>query len=288
MSAQSKNPVFVTGLSGAGMSTALGIFEDLGYEVVDNLPLSLIDSLFKEKSPKPGVALGIDSRTRNFDPHEVIAKAREYGARLLFVTCDTAVLQRRFSETRRKHPLAADRAVIDGIDMERRRLAPLRERTDEVIDTSELTIHDMRRIVAQRFALSDESAGLSITLMSFGFKNGLPRESDIIQDVRFLKNPNWKEDLKDLTGLHAPVAQYIRQDENFVDFFKNFQNLLKPLLPGYIREGKSYLTIAVGCTGGKHRSVYTVEQLAVWLKDLGYTVRVYHRDMPGTPGLRGG
>lgn len=270
--------LIVTGLSGAGMSSALKALEDNGYEVLDNFPLSLIDDLLKEKSDKP-IAIGVDSRTRNFSVAKLKKAVKKYDAYLVFITCKHSILQKRFTETRRKHPLAQDRPVSDGITKESEMLNPLLETADLVLNTTELNIHDLRRTMEENFA-RDNAQRLAVSLISFGFRNGVPREADIVMDVRFLRNPHWDKKLKPLTGQDKKVGAYIETDENFELFIANFQNMIEPLLPRYNHEGKSYLTIAIGCTGGKHRSVYTVEKLQQWLKKLNVKTHVKHRDMP--------
>lgn len=273
-----KKIVIVTGLSGAGMSSALKNLEDIGYEVLDNFPLSLIEELLKKKSDKP-IALGIDTRTRNFSVAKLKKAVKKYQAQLVFITCKHSVLQKRFTETRRKHPLAQDRPISDGINKEYELLTPVREEAELIIDTTELSIHDLRHIIEENFA-KNKKRQLAISLISFGFKNGVPREADIVMDVRFLRNPHWDKKLKPLTGQDKKIAAYIEEDESFEPFFTNFKNLIEPLLERYNHEGKNYLTIAIGCTGGKHRSVFTVEKLAKWFKSLKIKTHVKHRDIP--------
>jgi UPF0042 nucleotide-binding protein len=243
--------VIVTGLSGAGMSSALKCLEDLGYEVFDNFPLSLVDALIHDPnaSERP-VAIGIDTRSRGFDSQGIADVTRVTQARILFLTCDESVLQKRFTETRRRHPMATDRPVSAGIKKELTLLHPLRELANPIIDTSDLSIHDLRRIIEGHFGGSSPHR-LTVTVTSFGFKYGLPRDADMVFDLRFLKNPHWEPDLKALTGLDAKVGQYVESDDGFADFIQNLQNLILPLLPRFGAEGKSYLTIALGCTGGK-------------------------------------
>jgi UPF0042 nucleotide-binding protein len=271
--------VFVTGLSGAGMSASLKILEDLGYEVFDNFPLFLIDDLIRSNNPsaKP-IALGIDTRTRGFDPQAVIQKAKISGAQLLFVTCDENVLQKRFTETRRLHPLAADRPVSAGIKKELALLYPLRDIADPLIDTTELSIHDLKRVLTSTFG-ERKTGRLNVSILSFGFKNGLPREADIVMDVRFLQNPHWDADLRPMTGQDKPVQQFIAKDKALDEFLTNFKNLLTPLFDRYVNEGKNYLTIAIGCTGGKHRSVYVSELMSEWVQQKGIAVTLDHRDI---------
>lgn len=271
--------LFITGLSGAGMSSTLKVLEDLGYEVFDNFPLSLLDGLLAETMdhPKP-ITIGIDTRTRAFDPAAIIEKVQSLKARLLFITCDEAVLQKRFTETRRRHPLAGDRPVSAGIKKELSLLYPLRDIADPIIDTTDLSIHDLRRIISGHFEESHRRR-LTVTLMSFGYKHGLPREADIVMDVRFLKNPHWEIALRPLTGKDADVQHYISEDKSLAPFLLHLETLLQPLFDRYTHEGKSYLTIALGCTGGKHRSVYVTELLANWVQQKGIITAIEHRDI---------
>lgn len=279
MSALQPPLLFITGLSGAGMSSALKVLEDLGYEVFDNFPLSLIDNLLEEagEHPKP-IAIGIDTRTRNFDPAAIAAKVQNLGARLMFVTCDEATLQKRYTETRRRHPLAGDRPVTAGIKKELSLLHPLKEIADPIIDTTDLSIHDLRRIVAGHFE-ENRKARLMVTIQSFGFKHGLPREADIVMDVRFLKNPHWDVKLRPFTGKEPAVAAHIEQDSSLDGFMRHFKDLIAPLLDRYAHEGKNYLTIAFGCTGGKHRSVYVAEKMAEFLSGKNVLTAIEHRDI---------
>jgi len=279
--------VIVTGMSGAGRSTALKALEDLGYEAVDNLPLSLLSSL-----PSPGngsdrpLAIGVDARTRDFGAEpfleeiDVLIGREDLKLRLLFFDCDSEVLRRRFSETRRRHPVAPDRRVIDGIQGERRLLAPLRDRADEVIDTTDMAISHLRGLLESNYGL-DNAPGLAIFVTSFAYRHGVPREADLVFDVRFLKNPHYEENLRGLTGRDALIGEFIKRDAGFKSFLSNLTNLLEPLLPRYGAEGKSYLTIAVGCTGGKHRSVYVAERLKDWLMGINERVSISHRDLNG-------
>lgn len=278
-SMKTRRIVFVTGLSGAGMSSALDALEDLGYEVFDNVPLALVDPLLKESADavRP-LAFGIDSRSRAFDPRAVMQASQRLGATLVFVTADEAVLQKRFTETRRRHPLAADRPVSAGIKKELTLLHPMKEIADPIIDTTELSIHDLRRIMAGHFAL-DDGPGLRVTVMSFGYKHGIPREADIVMDVRFLRNPHWVDALRPLTGLDAPVAHYVEEDGGYAGFMTDFKTMIGKLLPRYAGEGKSYLTLAIGCTGGHHRSVHIARTLGAWLETQNVSVSVEHRDI---------
>lgn len=277
--------VLITGMSGAGMSVALKALEDLGYEAVDNLRLSLVPALLSQADPRRRpLALVIDSRTRDFSAQSFLEELEELTARpgldvrLVFLECGDEVLQRRFTETRRRHPLATDRPVPDGIQLERALLFPLKQRADVTIDTSQLSIHDLRRILSGNFH-RDAQAALQVFVTSFSFRLGLPREADLVFDVRFLTNPHYDPDLRPLTGLDPAVAARVESDPDFAAFFAGLTGLLRPLLPRYNQEGKSYLTIAIGCTGGKHRSVFVAERLAAWLGELGLKVGISHREL---------
>ena len=277
--------VIVTGMSGAGRSTALKALEDLGYEAVDNLPLSLLSSLL---TPGTGggrpLAIGVDARTRDFgaapflEELDGLIRMEAFRVRLLFLDCDSEVLQRRFSETRRRHPVTPDRRVTDGIAHERTLLAPLRDRADEVIDTTDMTIGELKRLLDSNYAL-ERAPGLAVFVTSFAYRHGLPHEADLVFDVRFLKNPHYVDELRPQSGLDRPVGDFIEQDPDLEEYFRHLTQLLEPLLPRFDAEGKSYLTIAVGCTGGKHRSVYTAERLGAWLAEKGERVSVNHRDL---------
>ena len=267
------NLVIVTGLSGSGLSSVLKILEDFGFEAFDNLPLSLLPELLKQKSDQP-IAIGIDTRSRDFDIQAML----DQDAKLLFLTCDNNILLKRFTETRRRHPLATDRPIHLGIEEERALMQPLRTKANIVVDTTELSIHDLRHILEGHFKPENQQ-DLVVSLMSFGFKHGSPREADIIMDVRFLQNPHWIPELKPKTGQDKDVGDYIKKDESFDQFLENLKTLITPLLPRYAHEGKSYLTIAIGCTGGRHRSVFTVETLAQWLTEQNIQAHIEHRDL---------
>jgi UPF0042 nucleotide-binding protein len=282
------NLLVITGLAGAGHSTALKLLEDIGYEAVDNLPLSLLAVLAAGAPDRP-IAIGIDSRTRGFSPAALIdaldaLRSGGRDVRLIFLLCSDEVLQRRFTETRRRHPLAIDRPVADGIRHEREILAPLREAADLVIDTSELSIGDLKRVLASRYA-ADRTQGLAIAVISFSYRQGLPREADLVLDARFLRNPHYEDSLRDLTGREPDVVRFIEADPGFAPFFADLTGLLLPLLPRFEQEGKSYLTVAIGCTGGKHRSVMVAERLAAWLRAQGQAVELRHRDVGRAAGV---
>jgi len=217
MTEHEKSPIIITGLSGAGISSVLKAMEDFGFEVFDNFPLSFIpDLLVQEGGNKAanGIAIGLDTRTRGFSPDAVLDMVNRTGAKLVFMTCNHSVLQTRFSETRRRHPLAKNKSVSHGIEAERDLLRAMRDKADIVIDTSETSIHDLRHILEENFA-PDPEENLTISLMSFGFKNGAPKSADMVMDVRFLKNPHWDKVLKPKTGLDAEVGAYIRGDGDF-------------------------------------------------------------------------
>jgi RNase adapter protein RapZ len=273
--------ILVTGLSGAGHSTALRALEDLGYEAVDNLPLTFLTT--PESIDRP-MAIAVDSRTRGFSPEALLERIERLRAdptlkvSLVFLTCSDEVLQRRYTETRRRHPMAQDRPVADGIRQERLLLDGLSAAADLVIDSSDLAIADLKRLMQGHFGL-ERQPGLAIAVMSFSYRHGLPREADLVFDVRFLANPHYRPELRDLTGRDAAVGRHVEADPAFGRFFGDLTDMLIPLLPGFEREGKSYLTLAVGCTGGRHRSVFVAERLAAWLTSQGRPVSLRHRDI---------
>ena len=271
--------MIITGLSGAGMSSALKTLEDFGFEVFDNFPLSLVEPLLSDpEKPKQPIAIGIDIRSRNFNVKAIIGAAKKHSAELLFMTCDETTLQKRFTETRRRHPLAKNQPMTAGIQQERNMLEPLKKQADLTIDTAQLSIHDLRHILKGHCNIEPEE-GLTLTLISFGFRHGLPRTADMVMDVRFLKNPHWEPALKEKTGKQQEVGAYITTDPSYEPFMEHLKNLIKTLLPRYGKEGKSYLTIAIGCTGGRHRSVFIAETLKSWLKETGTHAHIEHRDL---------
>ena len=284
--------VLVTGLSGAGRSSCLKALEDIGYEAVDNLPLALLPALLSsaesaDRQRRP-TAIGVDIRTRDFAVESLIAQVKRLKAlpdrdvKLVFLDCDVEVLARRFTETRRRHPFALDRPLADGIQLERQLVSPLREHADLILDTSQLGLSDLRRILWGAFVLDPRSA-VAVTVTSFSYRQGLPREADLVFDVRFLDNPHYDPELRPLDGRDPRVAQHVAADPDFQPFFDALTRMLEPLLPRFYAEGKSYLTIAVGCTGGRHRSVFVAERLALWLKDKGQRVSLFHRDVDRGP-----
>lgn len=274
--------VFVTGLSGAGISSALRTLEDIGYEVFDNMPIPFIGQLLHEQNnpenrQKP-VAVAIDTRTRNFDLQTLLSQADKLQAFVLFMIADEYELLRRFTETRRRHPLARTVPVREGILREKEWLRPLQDKADMTVDTTTLSVHDLRHILEGVFQKNEKDT-LLVSLLSFGYKYGIPREADIIMDVRFLSNPHWEKDLKPLTGRDKDVGDFIETDPACQTFIENFKSLLTPLFPLYRKEGKNYLTIALGCTGGRHRSVFLIEKLGGWLDDLNIACQITHRDL---------
>jgi RNase adapter protein RapZ len=297
MSATRRPFVLITGLSGAGRATALHALEDFGYVAVDNVPLPLLGDLMRSTAGSAGeiatpLAFGIDTRTHGFDAEKLVRRMHELrqrsdlAPRLLFLTADTDILQRRYTESRRPHPLAPDRPVIDGIMDERHRIDFVRDSADVVVDTSALTPHQFKQILAGHFAL-EQTPRMRLAVMSFSFRRGLPREADLVFDARFLKNPHYEPDLKPLTGRDAAVVDFIETDPDYRPFIGRLQGLIGPLLPRFDAEGKSYLTIAVGCTGGRHRSVAVAENLADWLRKAGRSVTLTHRDADFGRGRQG-
>jgi RNase adaptor protein for sRNA GlmZ degradation len=279
--------LIISGMSGAGKSTTLKALEDLDYEVVDNLPLGLVETLLSSADGNGGarrpLAFGIDSRTRAFDADALAERLRGLrgegvDVRLIYLDCADDELVRRFSETRRRHPLAVDRPAIDGVLRERELTSALKRWADLVIDTTELTATELRRRVAERLG---GSAGhpLTITIQSFGFAHGLPRSADLVFDMRFLNNPHWDMALRPLTGEDPVVAAYVAADPAYAPAIDRIADLLLTLLPGYGREGKAYLTIAIGCTGGRHRSVAVARELAARLTAAGHAPTLDHRDV---------
>lgn len=281
--------LLVTGMSGAGKSTVLNTLEDMGWEVVDNLPFQLLDRLLATEAPagisdERPLALGIDSRTRGFGAQAIIDRVksmnerRENNISVLFMDCSGAELERRYSETRRRHPLALDRPAADGIARERELVAPLRQWAAHVVDTTSSTTNDLKQEIRTRF--SDwGNAGMSLAILSFGFSRGLPRNADLVFDMRFLQNPYWVEELRHLTGRNAQVSDYVRSDPAYEDAVSRIEGLLLTLLPRYKAEGKAYVTIAFGCTGGRHRSVHVAERVAAHLASAGFAPTLSHRDV---------
>ena len=281
-----KHLVLVSGYSGAGKTVALHALEDVGYAVVDNIPLKLLPAVVDTAlEGEEFLAIGSDVRTHGFSVEDFGAmvaalQAREgLECRLLMLTADADTLLGRFKETRRPHPLAEDRPVQDGIQAEFSLLEPLCTLADEVLNTTGLTPRELQRAVQQRFAQAE--APFSVEVLSFSYKHGIPRSADIVFDVRFLRNPHYVEALRPLTGTDADVGAYILQDERFTATFDRLRELVLTTLPWYREEGKRLLTLAVGCTGGKHRSVFMAERLGEALRGAGVAVGVRHREIQG-------
>ena len=276
--------VVVTGMSGAGKLSALRVLEDLGHETVDNPPLTVLAELMSGPRERP-LAIGMDTRTRGFDAAALLAGLGALRARggaapdLVFMDAEEDVLLRRYSETRRRHPLApAGSGVADGIAREAELLAPLRDAADWVIDTSGLPLPELRRMIEHRYGRAGRLR-MSVAVMSFGYPRGLPREADLVLDLRFLRNPHYDAALRPLTGRDAPVAAYIEEDLEWTPFWRRMTALLDPLLPAYEAGGKKYLTVALGCTGGKHRSVLAAERLSARFARAGWPVELFHREL---------
>ncbi len=273
--------VLVTGPSGAGRASAIRALEDLGFEAIDNLPLSLIPRLL-EGPPRPArLALGVDTRNRDYSATgflDLVDGDRAPGFEVLYLDCSTEVLLRRFSETRRRHPLAPAETVLVGVEREKDLLAPVRARADILIDTSDLTPHDLRAEIGRWFG-SDSTPGLAVSLQSFSYKRGLPRGMDMVFDCRFLRNPYWEAGLRDRDGRDPEVAAYVAGDPRGAPFFDKVHDLARLLLPAYVEEGKAHLAIAFGCTGGRHRSVAMSERLAAALHEAGWQVSLRHREL---------
>jgi UPF0042 nucleotide-binding protein len=279
--------VILTGLSGAGKASALKAFEDLGYYSVDNLPLELIPrfaELVQTSAEITRAALVIDVREGiRLDRFPAILKQvrKVLDTRVVFLEATEEAIIHRFSETRRPHPLGRGETVIAQIRAERKRLDPVRNVADILLDTTRFNVHDLRAHINAQFERGEKSdTNLTISVMSFGFKNGVPPEADVVFDVRFLPNPHFVPEFRKLTGKHPKVAKYVRQFPQTKEFLEKATDMLTFLLPHYIKEGKSYLTVAVGCTGGQHRSVMIAEDVNKLLRKAGYRVKVAHRDSP--------
>jgi len=294
MTRQSKAILLITGMSGAGKSTVLKTLEDLGWEIVDNLPLMLLDRLLDtpraqgQMDDSTPLAIGIGSQTRDFDADRIIGRIRDLRDRhgleigTLFLDCSGVELERRYSETRRRHPLAPDRPAGDGIAREREMLRPLRDWANRLIDTTTLAANELAQQIRHSFAQDDQGAP-TLSIQSFGFARGLPRNADLVFDMRFLRNPHWDPQLRPGTGLDAEVAQYVMADPAYEAAVSRIEDLLLLLLPRYKAEGKSYVSVAIGCTGGRHRSVHVAERIAGRLRAEGFSPTVNHRDLGAAP-----
>jgi UPF0042 nucleotide-binding protein len=286
--------LLVTGLLGAGKTTALRVLEDLGWEAIDNFPIRLLDRLIGDNLARSGkrkdaalsapLAIGFDSRTRGFDPSDIIELVKHLTSRddlivtTLFLDCADHELERRYNETRRRHPLAQGLPVAAGIAAERELLAPLRRWADAVITTTDFNSNELQEAIRDRFA-HDAPGEMTVTISSFGFARGLPPVADLLFDMRFLDNPHWIPELREQTGKDPAVGDHIRRDPAFAESFARIRDLLLLLLPRYDAQGKSYVNIAFGCTGGRHRSVFMAEEMAEALREAGFSPTVLHRNL---------
>ncbi|WP_271298805.1 RNase adapter RapZ [Sphingomonas sp. CV7422] len=289
-----KDILLVTGLSGAGKSTVLKTLEDLGWEVVDNLPLVLLDRLLDAPlaaataDDSQPLAIGIGARTRDFDPTRIVERIRllrdDHGLDIgmLFLDCSGAELERRYSETRRRHPLAPDRPAGDGIARERELLRPLRDWANRLIDTTDLSANALAQQVRTTFSRTGADEPV-LSIQSFGFARGLPRNADLVFDMRFLRNPHWDPALRPGTGLDADVSAYVADDPAYPAAMAQIGDLLELLIPRYRAEGKSYVSVAIGCTGGRHRSVHVADHLGYRLRNAGFSPTITHRDLAAAP-----
>lgn len=277
--------VVITGLSGAGRSSAADDLEDLGWFVIDNLPPSLIPKVTELARANVGgvdkVALVVGTGPYHDEVVDALTALRDSGAelRIVFLDASTEVLVRRFDSTRRRHPMASGESVAEAIEHEREVLEPVRAEADVVIDTSELNVHQLRGRIVELFGGDVPAAGMQTTIVSFGYKHGLPLDADMVVDCRFLPNPYWDERLRPLTGQDRPIRDYVLGREETGEFLRRLDRLLAVLLPAYVKEGKSYLSLAFGCTGGRHRSVVIAEEVAAALRRMGFEPVVHHRDV---------
>jgi UPF0042 nucleotide-binding protein len=281
--------LLVTGLLGAGKTTVLRVLEDLGWEIIDNFPIRLLERLIDNTVPagadtRAPLAIGFDARTRGFDPHKIIARVKALNRRddleltTMFLDCSGQELERRYNETRRRHPLADDMPVAAGISAERELLEPLRRWADMIIDTSTFSVNELQQVIRERFVDGAPQA-MTVTVSSFGFSRGMPPAADIVLDMRFLDNPHWIDELRPLTGRDPAVGDHIRKDPAFAEAFAHIRDLILLLLPRYRAQGKAYVHIAFGCTGGRHRSVFVAEEIAAALRQAGFSPTLLHRNL---------
>ncbi|MDO5641445.1 MAG: RNase adapter RapZ [Paracoccus sp. (in: a-proteobacteria)] len=276
--------VLVTGPSGAGRSTAINVLEDLGYEAIDNLPLSLVPRLLDGPARAAPLALGLDVRNRDFSASAVIelidrlTRHPDYMAEVLYLDCDSTTLVRRFNETRRRHPMAGGGAPLDGILAEKDLLAPIRARADVLVNTSDMSPHDLKAELARFFEI-DPGRQLAVSVQSFSYKRGVPRGIDMMFDCRFLENPYWNPQLRSLDGRDQVVRDFVRSDPRFEEFSQKVRDLVLFVLPAHLAEGKTHLAIGFGCTGGQHRSVSMAEIMSQALAEQGWQVSIRHREL---------
>lgn len=286
--------LLVTGLLGAGKTTVLRVLEDLGWETIDNFPIRLLGRLIDSPNTagadlRAPLAIGFDSRTRGFDPTKVIERVKKLAERpdlelaTLFLDCSGHELERRYNETRRRHPLAQDLPASSGIVAEREMMEPLRSWADMVISTSNFSSNDLQQAIRERFA-DQESSTLTVSVTSFGFSRGTPPLADLVFDMRFLDNPHWDMNLRPMTGQDQPVADHVRKDPAFDEAFARIRDLILMLLPRYRAQGKAYVNIAFGCTGGRHRSVFVAEEITRVLTEEGYSPSLTHRNLATRAG----
>jgi len=287
--AQRQSVAIVTGPAGAGRSTTIRAMEDLGFEAIDNLPLSLLERLLTGAPPPRPLAIGVDPRTRDFSTDGVrailarLAEDPELDGSLVYIDCNTDTLLRRFSETRRRHPLAPHETPLAGIERERAILAPLRGIADVLVDTSTMSPHDCRDEISRWYSRAG-AADLALSIQSFSFKRGTPRSADMVLDCRFLQNPHWQADLRPKTGQDPAVGAFVAKDPLFQPFVDQIMGMLNLLLPAFKAEGKAYFTLAFGCTGGRHRSVHLAETAGFLLAEAGWRVSIRHRELEQAPG----
>lgn len=287
--AQRQRILLVTGLLGAGKTTAMRALEDMGWEIVDNFPIRLLERFIDSPGELAGemrspIAIGFDSRTRGFNPQAIIERVKTLASRpdleltTLFLDCGSVELERRYNETRRRHPQAADMPVASGIRAERELLEPLRRWADMLIDTTNYSSNELQQVIRERFAGSADNAP-TITISSFGFARGMPPVADLIFDMRFLDNPHWIDELRLLTGQDEAVGRHICSDPAYDEAFERIRDLLLLLLPRYEAQGKPYVHVAFGCTGGRHRSVFMAEQISAALRNAGFSPTLLHRNL---------
>ena len=293
-SSEPQKILLITGVSGAGKTTVLKTLEDLGWETVDNFPIKLAPQLLKipasgsEDGPNTPLALGFDSRTRGFDAGALIEQIKALQTQpnleimTLFLDCAGVEIERRYAETRRRHPMAQDRPAMDGVAIDRNLMEPFRRWAETVVDTSKLSAYDLQQVIRERFT-SEKTPHSTITVTSFGFSRGVPHNADLVFDLRFLRNPHWDSALRPMTGMDASVAEYVAADPKYDEAMQKIWDLLRFLLPLYDAQGKAYINIAFGCTGGRHRSVHVAETFGNWLREDGFALTVSHRNLTSRP-----